>query len=169
MSVFGDFQQVWLQRFPQSDLPARWEEDVRANLAKHKQKVKTLKEELEKEEVYVEYLERLISDIEEHKKKIEIEKSENEGNVLEKKDVTSDNISKVNIYYLQKDVYLENTEYPFFACIYILSSVSWREKQRSLIPEYSRILIDFYYITLLEIWYMNHTLQHAEYINCLLL
>ncbi|KAI4471199.1 breakpoint cluster region protein bcr [Holotrichia oblita] len=94
MSVFGDFQQVWLQRFPQSDLPARWEEDVRANLAKHKQKVKTLKEELEKEEVYVEYLERLISDIEEHKKKIEIEKSENEGNVLEKKDATSDNISK---------------------------------------------------------------------------
>ncbi|GJQ70902.1 EG:23E12.2 [Trypoxylus dichotomus] len=94
MSVFGDFQQVWLQRFPQSDLPARWEEDVRANLAKHKQKVTTLKEELEKEEVYVEYLERLISDIEENKKAIEIQNSENEGNVLEKKDAISDNLSK---------------------------------------------------------------------------
>lgn len=104
MSVFGDFQQVWLQRFPQSDLPARWEEDVRANLAKHKQKVKTLKEELEKEEVYVEYLERLISDIEESKKKIETEKSEHEGSVLEKRDTTSDNLSKVNILCLQKDM-----------------------------------------------------------------
>ncbi|KAJ8972782.1 hypothetical protein NQ317_009235 [Molorchus minor] len=40
MSVFGDFQQVWLQRFPESPLPGAWEEDVRANLAKHKQKKK---------------------------------------------------------------------------------------------------------------------------------
>lgn len=68
MSVFGDFQRVWLQRFPNSRLPAAWEEDVRANLAKHKQKVALLKEELEKEEFYVEYLERLLSDVEEHKK-----------------------------------------------------------------------------------------------------
>lgn len=108
MSVFADFQQVWLQRFPQSDLPPRWVEDVRANLAKHKQIVKNLKEELEKEKLYIEYLERLISDIEEHKKKIEIEKSENEGIVLEKKDATSDNLSKVNKRYLQNDICLEN-------------------------------------------------------------
>lgn len=39
MSVFGDFQRVWVQRFPDSALPAAWEEDVRANLVKHKQKV----------------------------------------------------------------------------------------------------------------------------------
>lgn len=39
MSVFGDFQRVWVQRFPDSTLPAAWEEDVRANLVKHKQKV----------------------------------------------------------------------------------------------------------------------------------
>lgn len=68
MSVFGDFQQVWLQRFPESPLPGAWEEDVRANLEKHKQKVSLLKEELEKEEFYVEYLERLLNDVEQHKK-----------------------------------------------------------------------------------------------------
>lgn len=67
MSVFGDFQRVWVQRFPESALPAAWEEDVRANLAKHKQKVAILKEELEKEEFYVEYLETLLSDVEKHK------------------------------------------------------------------------------------------------------
>ncbi|KAJ0176553.1 hypothetical protein K1T71_007732 [Dendrolimus kikuchii] len=63
MSVFGDFQRVWVQRFPDSALPAAWEEDVRANLAKHKQKVAILREELEKEEFYVEYLETLLSDV----------------------------------------------------------------------------------------------------------
>ncbi|XP_076675101.1 rho GTPase activating protein at 1A isoform X2 [Andrena cerasifolii] len=67
MSVFGDFQRVWVQRFPDSALPAAWEEDVRANLVKHKQKVTALKEELEKEEFYVEYLERLLADVERHK------------------------------------------------------------------------------------------------------
>ncbi|XP_012275257.1 active breakpoint cluster region-related protein [Orussus abietinus] len=64
MSVFGDFQRVWVQRFPDSALPAAWEEDVRANLVKHKQKVTALREELEKEEFYVEYLERLLADVE---------------------------------------------------------------------------------------------------------
>ncbi|GLH12881.1 Rho GTPase-activating protein 100F [Gryllus bimaculatus] len=67
MSVFGDFRNVWVQRFPGSDLPAAWEEDVRANLAKHRQKVAELKEELEKEEFYVEYLERLLLDVAEHR------------------------------------------------------------------------------------------------------
>ncbi|KAG5885216.1 hypothetical protein JTB14_012238 [Gonioctena quinquepunctata] len=91
MSVFGDFQQVWLQRFPESPLPGAWEEDVRANLAKHKQKVSLLKEELEKEEFYVEYLERLLSDVEQHKIKLAKERSiEND----EPSDVTADTISK---------------------------------------------------------------------------
>ncbi|XP_015597248.1 active breakpoint cluster region-related protein [Cephus cinctus] len=67
MSVFGDFQRVWVQRFPDSALPAAWEEDVRANLVKHKQKVAALKEELEKEEFYVEYLQRLLADVERHR------------------------------------------------------------------------------------------------------
>ncbi|XP_030760725.1 active breakpoint cluster region-related protein-like [Sitophilus oryzae] len=78
MSVFGDFQQVWLQRFPESPLPGAWEEDVRANLAKHKHKVALLKEELEHEEFYVEYLERLLSDVEQHKKKLAKEKVSND-------------------------------------------------------------------------------------------
>ncbi|XP_018325417.1 active breakpoint cluster region-related protein [Agrilus planipennis] len=93
MSVFGDFQQVWSQRFPQSSLPAAWEEDVRANLAKHKQKVSLLKEELEKEEFYVEYLERLLHDVEEHKKKLAIGRNGNEK-CNEDSQVISDNLSK---------------------------------------------------------------------------
>ncbi|OXU28720.1 hypothetical protein TSAR_012957 [Trichomalopsis sarcophagae] len=67
MSVYGDFQRVWLDRFPDSALPPDWEEGVRVNLAKHKLKVTTLREELEKEEFYVEYLERLLADVEKHK------------------------------------------------------------------------------------------------------
>ena len=64
MSVFSDFQTAWASRFPGCELPKAWEEDVRGNLAKHKQKVAQLKEELEKEEFYVEYLERLLADVE---------------------------------------------------------------------------------------------------------
>lgn len=96
MSVFGDFQQVWLQRFPESPLPGAWEEDVRANLAKHKQKVSLLKEELEKEEFYVEYLERLLSDVEQHKMKMAKEKI---TELDESNDVIGDTISKVNIWF----------------------------------------------------------------------
>lgn len=105
MSVFGDFQRVWLQRFPNSALPAAWEEDVRANLAKHKQKVALLKEELEKEEFYVEYLERLLSDVEQHKKNAD-DTSKSIGNVsligdngIDKVTI-SDNLSKVNIVFI---------------------------------------------------------------------
>ena len=68
MSVYSDFCQAWVSRFPHSDLPAAWEEDVRANLKKHKAKVAVLKEELEKEEMYVEYLDKLLGDIEAHRK-----------------------------------------------------------------------------------------------------
>lgn len=101
MSVFGDFQRVWLQRFPNSALPAAWEEDVRANLAKHKQKVNVLKEELEKEEFYVEYLERLLSDVEQHKRAAD-ESTKNAADsplISDPKVTIADNVvSKVNIY-----------------------------------------------------------------------
>lgn len=96
MSVFGDFQKVWFKRFPDSALPAAWEEDVRANLTKHKQKVSLLKEELDKEEFYVEYLERLLSDVEDHKKKISKERGETEDNRSEIRNVRADKLSKVN-------------------------------------------------------------------------
>lgn len=64
MSVFRDFQSAWAVRFPGCELPRAWEEDVRSNLDKHRSRVALLKEELEKEEFYVEYLERLLSDVE---------------------------------------------------------------------------------------------------------
>lgn len=64
MSVFGDFQRLWVQRFPQSSLSDAWEQDVRASLQRHKQKIQELTKELEQETLYVEYLERLLSDVE---------------------------------------------------------------------------------------------------------
>lgn len=67
-STFADFCEAWGSRFPGSELPAAWEEDVRANLKKHKTKVSILREELEKEEMYVEYLDKLLADIERHRK-----------------------------------------------------------------------------------------------------
>ncbi|XP_042237023.1 nascent polypeptide-associated complex subunit alpha, muscle-specific form-like [Homarus americanus] len=63
MSVFSEFHKAWRARFPVNDLPAAWEEDVRANLAKHRSRVVVLKEELEKEQFYVEYLECLLKDV----------------------------------------------------------------------------------------------------------
>ncbi|KAL0274685.1 UNVERIFIED_CONTAM: hypothetical protein PYX00_002753 [Menopon gallinae] len=67
MSVYGDFHKVWMERFPNSELPTAWEEDVRSNLIKHRQKINSLKEELEKEVFYVEYLEYLLADVEKQK------------------------------------------------------------------------------------------------------
>ncbi|XP_012156415.1 active breakpoint cluster region-related protein isoform X2 [Ceratitis capitata] len=64
MSVFNDFQRLWMQRFPQSSLSDAWEQDVRASLDRHKQKIVELTKELEQEQLYVEYLERLLSDVE---------------------------------------------------------------------------------------------------------
>lgn len=64
MSIFRDFQRAWVRRFPNCDLPKAWEEDVRSNLDRHRAKVIELKQELEKEEFYVEYLEQLLADVE---------------------------------------------------------------------------------------------------------
>ncbi|XP_055845803.1 serine-rich adhesin for platelets isoform X2 [Episyrphus balteatus] len=67
MSVFSDFQRLWMQRFPQSSLSDAWEQDVRASLERHKQKILEISKELEQETLYVEYLERLLSDVEKYK------------------------------------------------------------------------------------------------------
>ncbi|RWS31431.1 active breakpoint cluster region-related protein-like protein [Leptotrombidium deliense] len=64
MNVFKDFQKEWSRRFPDNDLPKAWEDDVRSNLDKHRHKLQLLKEEMEKEEFYVQYLERLLKDVE---------------------------------------------------------------------------------------------------------
>lgn len=76
---------------------------MRANLAKHKQKVTILKEELEKEQFYVEYLERLLSDVEQHKRKLAKEKVISDDTPQSDLGVVSrlggeDVLSKVNIY-----------------------------------------------------------------------
>lgn len=64
MSVFSDFQRMWLQRFPENSLSNEWEKDVKASLVRHKQKIVDLRKELEQETLYVEYLERLLDDVE---------------------------------------------------------------------------------------------------------
>lgn len=63
MSVFADFQRMWMKRFPENALSSEWEDDVRVSLQRHKQKVVDLSKELEQEMLYVEYLERLLSDV----------------------------------------------------------------------------------------------------------
>lgn len=56
-----------MQRFPQSSLSDDWEQDVRGSLERHKQKITELSKELEQETLYVEYLERLLSDVEKYR------------------------------------------------------------------------------------------------------
>lgn len=91
MSVFGGFQEVWSEKY-NCELPDAWEEDIRANLKKHKKKLIALKDELQKEEMYVEYLERLVSDIEKYKKKYDGVKDS--SNITQES--SDENISKVN-------------------------------------------------------------------------
>ncbi|KAH8295982.1 hypothetical protein KR018_008982 [Drosophila ironensis] len=67
MSVFDDFQRLWMERFPQSSLSDAWEQDVRASLERHKVRIHELSKELEQETLYVEYLERLLSDVEKYR------------------------------------------------------------------------------------------------------
>lgn len=68
MSVFADFQRMWMKRFPDNSLSTEWEDDVRVSLQRHKQRVIDLSKELEQEMLYVEYLERLLSDVHEFRK-----------------------------------------------------------------------------------------------------
>ena len=75
MSAISDFNKVWVQKFPGSELPTAWEEDVKTNLAKHKKRVEELQEELEKERVYVQFLESLLEEVE--KKKGEVNNATN--------------------------------------------------------------------------------------------
>lgn len=67
MSVFSDFQRLWQQKFPDSDLSAAWIEDVKLSLTRHKEKIAELTKELEQEQLYVEYLERLLDEVEKYR------------------------------------------------------------------------------------------------------
>lgn len=89
-SVFSDFCQAWVERFPNSELPAAWEEDVRGNLKSHKTKVLILREELEKEEMYVDYLQKLLVDIERKKSNAGQHKAKEDNNSLLEDDEVSD-------------------------------------------------------------------------------
>jgi hypothetical protein len=107
-SVFTDFCQAWGARFPGSELPDAWEEDVRANLKKHKTKVAILKDELEKEQMYVEYLQTLLKDIEKKKKQRKNSQQNNLGNGSSQNSgasassTTSNNLTKVPEHHLDK-------------------------------------------------------------------
>jgi active breakpoint cluster region-related protein len=67
MSVFSDFQRLWQQKFPDSDLSSAWIEDVKLSLTRHKEKIAELTKELEQEQLYVEYLERLLNEVEKYR------------------------------------------------------------------------------------------------------
>lgn len=67
MSVFSDFQRLWQQKFPDSDLSSAWIEDVKLSLTRHKEKIAELTKELEQEQLYVEYLEKLLNDVEKYR------------------------------------------------------------------------------------------------------
>ena len=61
--VFNEFCLAWRQKFPGETLPGVWEEDIRANLVKHRQKLEALKLEIDKEEFYVKFLENFLTDV----------------------------------------------------------------------------------------------------------
>lgn len=63
MSVFSEFQKMWTQKFPESSLSSAWENDVRVSLARHRDKIEELTKELEQENLYCMYLEKLLSDV----------------------------------------------------------------------------------------------------------
>lgn len=85
MSVFSDFQRLWVswrfsqlmldltlrtfqqEKFPDSDLSAAWIEDVKLSLTRHREKIVDLTKELEQETLYVEYLERLLGEVEKYR------------------------------------------------------------------------------------------------------
>lgn len=64
MSAMQEVKKTWLDKFG-GELPASsfWVEDVRTNLAKHKENVESLKKSLKEEEVYVQFLEVLLEEI----------------------------------------------------------------------------------------------------------
>lgn len=55
------------EKFPESDLSAAWIEDVKLSLERHRDKIVDLTKELEQETLYVEYLERLLGEVEKYR------------------------------------------------------------------------------------------------------
>lgn len=61
MSDFEEFCKAWKAQFPGEDLPTVWDEDTSASLQRHKKNLDYLKSEVRKEEFYVTFLEKLLS------------------------------------------------------------------------------------------------------------
>lgn len=55
------------EKFPDSDLSSAWIEDVKLSLNRHREKICELTKELEQETMYVEYLERLLGEVEKYR------------------------------------------------------------------------------------------------------
>lgn len=62
MSVYSDFQKMWGSRYGSLSNFVEWDQDVRASLQKHREKIDELTKELEEERQYCEYLERLLKE-----------------------------------------------------------------------------------------------------------
>lgn len=90
MSVFSDFQKMWGSRYGSLSNFVEWDQDVRASLQRHRDKIDELTKELEQEHLYCEYLERLL---------VEKEKSavcmggDDHHNDVEKIDDSKENVS----------------------------------------------------------------------------
>lgn len=98
MSVFDDFQRMWMQKFPHSNLSDKWEQDVRASLSRHRQKIVDLTKELEQETQYCEYLERLLLDVEKFRENGggRVDEAPESGNNMDAQTHTPEHLSKVN-------------------------------------------------------------------------
>lgn len=62
-----DFRHFQQEKFPESDLSAEWIKDVKLSLERHREKIVDLTTELEQEKLYVEYLERLLGEVEKYR------------------------------------------------------------------------------------------------------
>lgn len=69
MSEFSEFCKLWKQNFPNEEIPRQtlWEDDTRANLLRHQKNLEYLKSEVQKEEFYIKFLEKALSNAESRK------------------------------------------------------------------------------------------------------
>lgn len=82
MSVFRDFEKLWQEKFPDSALSKDWESDIRASLNRHRDRIEALKDELENEKLYVQYLERLLTDVEKRRLDTIVAAGDHDGDMM---------------------------------------------------------------------------------------
>lgn len=89
MSVFDDFQKMWGSRYGSLSNFVEWDQDVRASLQRHRDKIDELTKELEQERLYCEYLERLLVE----KSAVCMGGDDESHNDVEKNDDSKENVS----------------------------------------------------------------------------